>query len=308
MHNTTSRRRFLRTATALAAGVSAGASFGFGAEPFKRTGKPKLVPALAAYSFRQFFTDGKGADGKAEAGRKLDMFGFIDYCAEQDCAAEVTSYYFPANPDGAYLLKLKRHAFLRGVPLSGTAIGNTFTHPHGPKRDEQIQLAKTWIDRAAVMGAPHIRIFAGNAQGTSKEEAKKLCIETTEEVCAYAGSKGVMLGLENHGGIVSEPGDLLDIVRAVKSPWLGINLDSGNFHTDDPYRDIELCAPYAVNVQFKAEVQARGKRKEPGDLRRVVKILRDANYQGFFALEYESAEDPWQAVPQLLTEMRDAIS
>jgi sugar phosphate isomerase/epimerase len=158
-----------------------------------------------------------------------------------------------------------------------------------------------------VLGAPHIRVYAGNAQGTSKAEAIKLCIEALEECCEYAGRKGVILGLENHGGIVSEASDMIEIVRAVKSPWFGVNFDSGNFHTEDPYRDLERIAPYAVNVQWKAEVSPRGKGKEPADLKRIVKILRDANYQGYMVLEYEAAEDPWTAVPRLLREMQKLI-
>src|SRR6185503_20120068 len=102
---------------------------------------------------------------------------------------------------------------------------------------------------------------------STKEEAKKLCTEAFEECCDYAGKKGVILGLENHGGIVAEPADLLEIVRTVRSPWFGINFDSGNFHTDDPYRDLELIAPYAVNVQWKAEIHRRGQAKqEPADM------------------------------------------
>jgi sugar phosphate isomerase/epimerase len=164
---------------------------------------------------------------------------------------------------------------------------------------------KKWLDHYAVLGAPHLRVFAGNApRGTSKEEAMKLCIAALEECADYAGKRGIFLGIENHGGIVAEPGDLLAIVQAVKSQWVGINLDSGNFHTDDPYRDFERCAPYAVNVQLKAEIQRRGQKSEQADLPRFVKALRDSNYQGYVALEYESAEDPWKAVPGLLQRMR----
>ncbi len=281
----------------------------FGIEPIPRSGQPKLMSSLAAYSFRQYFKEGKGIDPKSDPARRIDMMQFIDYCAAQSCAAEVTSYFFPAKVTGNYLLQLKRHAFLRGVPISGTAVGNTFTHPAGTKRDAEIQSVKDWINHAAIMGTPHIRVFAGEVQkGSTKGEAKKLCIEAFEECCDYAGKKGVILGLENHGGIVAEAADLLEIVRAVKSLWFGINFDSGNFHTDDPYRDLELIAPYAVNVQWKAEVQPRGvKEKQPVDLPRIVKILRAANYQGYVALEYEAAEDPWVAVPRLLKEMRGFI-
>ena len=280
----------------------------FAIEPFKRSGQPKLVPGLAAYSFRQYFKDGRDADPATNPAKRIDMAGFIDYCAEQGCAAETTSYYFPAKVTTEYLLNLKRHAFLRGVEISGTAVGNTFTHKPGPKRDAEIKSVKDWSDHAAVLGAPHIRVFAGNTQGTSKEEAKKLCIEALEECCDYAGKRGIVLGLENHGGIVSEAADLLDIVRAVKSRWFGINWDSGNFHTDDPYRDLESIAPYAVNVQWKVEITPRGKSKQPADLKRIVKILRDANYQGYFALEYEASEDPWTAVPRLLKQMQGVLA
>ena len=94
----------------------------------------------------------------------------------------------------------------------------------------------------------------------------------------------------------------------MKSPWVGINFDTGNFHTDDPYQDLPLIAPYAVNVQWKAEIQRHGQKKEEADLPRLVKILRDANYQGYLALEYEAEEDPWQAVPRLLERMRKLLA
>ena len=122
----------------------------FAIEPFKRAGKPKLMLSLAAYSFRQYFKDGKGTDAKADAAKRIDMLEFIDYCADHDCAAETTSYYFPAKVTDDFLVKLKRHAFLRGVPISGTAVGNTFTHKPGPKRDAEIKSVKEWVDYAAV--------------------------------------------------------------------------------------------------------------------------------------------------------------
>jgi len=312
MHHHQTRRHFLgRTALGLGgmASITWLAPSTCAIEPLARAGKPRLKLGLAAYSFRQYFKEGKGTKPKADSAKRIDMLQFIDYCAEHDCAAEVTSYYFPAKITDEFLLNLKRHAFLRGVPISGSAVGNVFTHPPGPKRDAEIKSVKEWIDHAAVMGAPHIRVFAGEAQKTSRDEAKKLCISALEECCDYAGHKGVVLGLENHGGIVAEAADFLDIIRAVKSPWCGVNFDSGNFHTDDPYRDLELIAPYAVNVQWKAEVQPRAaKQKQPADLKRVVKILREANYQGYVVLEYEAAEDPWTAVPRLLKEMRELIS
>jgi len=308
---TTTRRQFLRTT--LQAGVTVaglellGTDPLLAVEPLKRAGGARLLLSMAAYSFDAYLKGSKRKSGGSESAKRFDLFQFIDYCAEHGCqGTELTSYYFPPDLTPEFLIKIKRHAFLRGIDISGTAVGNTFTDPAGAKRDREIANVKKWIDHAAVMGAPHIRIFAGAApSGTPRDQAVPLCISAIEECCDYAGSKGIFLGLENHGGIVSTAEEILEIVRAVKSPWLGINLDSGNFHTDDPYGDLVKIAPYAVNVQMKGEIHPRGKGAEPADLPRLVNILRDANYQGYVALEYESKEDPWTAVPQLLKQMRE---
>ncbi|MBI2925736.1 MAG: sugar phosphate isomerase/epimerase [Verrucomicrobia bacterium] len=267
-------------------------------EPFKRPGPPRLLLSLAAYSFRDFLQH-------KDPAKRIDLFQFVDFCADHGCVGtEVTSYYFPANFTHDYLIRLRRHAFLRGVDISGTAVGNDFTKPKGAERDKEIALVKKWVDHAAVLGAPHIRVFAGSAKDVPPAEAKRLCIEALEECGDYAGQKGIFLGLENHGGIVAEADGLLEIVRAVTSPWVGVNLDTGNFHTADPYGDLARCAPYAVNVQVKTELAPRGQKSQPADLPRLIKILRDANYQGYVALEYEAAEDPWIAVPRALKELK----
>lgn len=270
--------------------------------PFGRTGKPILRLSLAAYSFRDTFPVMRGKPNtKVPAGKAIDMFKFIDYCAAHGSDAEPTTYFFAEETD-AYLIKLKRHAYLRGVAISGTAIGNNFSHPKGPKRDAEIALTKKWIDRAAVLGAPHIRVFAGVTKEIPRDEADKLVVSALEEVCDYAGKRGIFLGLENHDSIGSAA-TLLPMVKAVKSPWVGINLDSGNFKTDDPYKDFAECVPYSVNVQFKTEVHAGAGRK-PADFKRFTQLLRDGGYQGWVALEYEGKEDPATAVPRHLAEMQ----
>lgn len=300
MQNTFPRRQFLTQSVLTLTGFGLAANRLTAIEPFKRSGGPRMALSLAAYSFRDSF--------KENAPRHLDMFQFVDYCADHGCAgAEVTSYYFPNDADDDYLLRLRRHAFLRGIELSGTAVGNEFTNPDAQKRREQIAHVKAWVDRAYVLGAPHIRVFAGQARGTSKEEAKKQCIAAIEECSDYAGTKGVFLGLENHGGIVAEADDLLDIVKAVNSRWFGVNLDTGNFNTEDPYGDLARCAPYAVNVQYKVEMRKRGQPKEPADFARILKLLRAANYQGYVALEYEAAPDPWDHVPGILKQMKELM-
>jgi sugar phosphate isomerase/epimerase len=298
MSTVLSRRRFLR-ASATLGGLVAGP---LGAvEPFVRSTRPRLRLSLAAYSFGDQFKPGK--DGTPA---RMDMKRFVDYCADHGCGgAELTSYYFPEKVTDAHLLEVRRHAHLRGVTVSGTAVGNDFCHPPGEKRSAEIASVKEWIRKAAILGAPHIRVFAGGTHGTSEAEAAKLTIAALEECGEAAGKAGIFLGVENHGGIVRRAESLIEIVKAVRSPWVGINLDTGNFYSTDPYRELALCAPWAVNVQFKGKVHVGGKSAvEKADYARTFKILRDAGYQGFVALEYEFKEDPFVRVPQMLDEMR----
>ena len=302
-----SRREFVRVS-----GLSLlGALGGLGlpavraAGPVGRTGAPPLRVSLAAFSFRRYYKDSnRGKKKQVDPSRQIDLFNFIDYCADHGCDAELTSYYFPAAAGPAEMAKIRRHAFLRGVAVSGSSVGNNFTATDPAALREEIAGVKRWIDLCAILGAPHIRVFAGEATGIDEAQARRLVVASLEECCDYAGARGITLGLENHHGLVAEPDGLLAIVRAVRSPWLGVNLDTGNFQTDDPYRDLAAVAPYAVNVQLKVGVLRRGaKAEEPTDLERVVKILHEANYQGYVALEYQNSQ-PWEEVPLWLARMK----
>lgn len=296
------RRGFL----ALSAGTAAAANLTSQAraiEPIERKGKPVLKLSLAAYSFRDYLNAKPGATGA------MDMAGFLDYCASLGLeGAELTSYYFPKTFDRDYLFELKRRAFLAGLDISGGAIGNDYCQPPGPKRDKDLEHTKTWVDHYADLGAPTIRVFAGNVpKGESEETAIARCIETLEEACAIAGKRGVMLALENHGGITEHADTMLKIIRGVKSPWFAVNLDSGNFRSaDDPYAELAKIAPYAVNAQIKLTMGRKGK-SEPADLSRTVGVLKDSGYSGWVVLEYEERQDPYHAVPKYLDELRNLI-
>ena len=257
-------------------------------EPYQRSGKGLRV-GLAAYSFRNYFEWSRGKKNpKFEAGEKaMDMPGFIEYCARLGLeSAELTSYFFPPDCDASYFTDCRRIAHLNGVQISGTAVGNNFSHPKdAPERAEQIAYVKTWIDNAVLMGAPHVRVFAGaHPKGVRPEEAEKNAIEALAETAVYAAEKGVFLGIENHDSITTAD-RLLRIVRGVESPWVGVNLDSGNFIAYDVYAEMAASAPYSINVQLKTEIRIKdSKEKTPADLERVVKILKDTGYAGHVIL------------------------
>ena len=235
------RRHFLQTCSTASVAAFAGiaSTNAVAADPITRNGEPKFKFSLAAYSYRRLL-QGKDA--------KLKLSDFIDDCAKMQLeGTELTSYYFPDPVTPEYLRQLKQQCFRLGLGISGTAVGNDFGYPVGEQRDEQIASLKRWIDNAEILGAPVIRVFAGKVKKeTTPEQSHKLMIEGLEECCEYAGQHGVHLALENHGGPTATPEGLLALVNDVKSPWFGVNLDTGNFHSDDVYgdliRDLHLAA------------------------------------------------------------------
>ena len=137
----------------------------------------------------------------------------------------------------------------------------------------------------------------------SREQAFDATVKAMREATDYAGSKGIFLAIENHGYLTETADDLLKLLEAVDHEWLGINLDTGNFHSD-AYGNIAKAAPHAVTCQVKTMVRKDGsKDREPADFARIIDILRDAKYRGYITLEYEGA-NPVQEVPKYMRELR----
>ena len=292
------RRQFLSTMAAVPA--LGPLSVHAGIDPIKRSGNARMKLSLAAV-----LVPGRPCGSKeVDDPRRFRGPGRDLRCGRR--RAHVVLLSRPA--DAAYRRALRRHAFLKGLAISGTAVRNTFTYPPGPHLDKEIDHVKRWVDLAAELHAPTIRIFAGDLQkDTSEQDARRWCIDAIHRACEHAATRGIILALENHGGIVSTPAQLLAIVREIKSDWFGVNLDTGNFHGADPYGDLAQLAPYAVVVQVKAEMSPGKGPKQRADFGRVVKLLRDVRYQGYVVLEHETAEDPRTTAPQYLQQLRKLI-
>src|SRR3954454_9815126 len=293
------RRQFVTQASLL--GLLGPRALAHAAGPIGRARPSHLKLSLAAYSYRDYLTGPR---------KDMDLFGFLDIAADLALdAVEPTSYYFPEDVTTDDLHRLKQRAFVLGLDISGTAVMNDFCLPPGPERDKNVAHVRAWIDHAAELDAPTLRILSGNwIQGTPDKELVRRVISTIDELTPHAVERGVTLALENHGGgVTTTDEELLFVVRAVKGPNFGVNLDTGNFHGEDPCAEMARVAPYAVNVQVKTEIRRKGKTKEDAALAKVIAILREAKSSGYVLLEYNAAEDPMTAVPRFIKRLRSMI-
>ncbi|MEO7599330.1 MAG: sugar phosphate isomerase/epimerase family protein [Opitutus sp.] len=324
MKPTLNRRDFIKTSaglTALAAATFSLPHLGSAAPApatpvapaknrFHRVGGPKLKTSLNAFSFNDALLPGK--DGSAP---KMTLFDVMEFCARNDFdAIDPTGYYFPEYPkvpSDEYIAKFKKRAFLLGLDISGTGIRNNFAAADKAARAVDVQRAKDWIEVAAKLGAPVIRVFAGQeAPGANRAEVNKWMAEDIR-TCAEHGKKfGVIVGVQNHSDFLKTADQTIELIEMVNSEWAGIILDTGNY-PKDPYAEIAAVVPYTVNFQIKESPYGKDSPKRL-DLNRFVKIVRDAGYRGYLPIETLTVKDveykPFEVVPRFHAEVKAAFA
>ncbi len=236
----------------------------------------------------------------------MSYLDLVDIAAEHGIdGIDATVYWFPQDNVDGFLAAFRRKAYLAAVELPSIAVRTNLCRKDPREQEREAAWLLHWTEIAYQLGSSHVRVFGGTVPaGSSEDEAATWVAEILKRCADHAADRGVVLGLENHGGITSRAERILEIVRAVDHPNVGVNLDTGNFR-EDPYNQIQLCLPHAVNAQFKVEMRDARGNHEPSDWDRIVRMFAAASYRGYMALEYEAAEDPMHAVPRHLARLRD---
>jgi sugar phosphate isomerase/epimerase len=319
------RRTFLRCAAAGSIAATAGfASWPIQQEavaqtPTQRAGGPRLKTALNAYSFSKLLND--HAKGR---GSGLSLFQLVDFCARQGFEGfDPTGYFFPGYPKvpaNEYVNNFKRRAFDAGIDISGTGVRNNFTTADKTVRAAGVQHIKEWVEVAARLGAPVLRVFADTqmkgqtwktvAPGCTREQVEEWIADNVRE-CAEHGEKfGVIIGVQNHGDFLKTSHEHLSLIKRVASDWCGPIVDTGYYKSDDPYKDMAAVAPYAVNWQIKESPIGAGSEVRT-DLIKLLTLIRLTGYRGYLPIETLSVAgheyDPVTVVPKFFAEFRQAM-
>ncbi|HVR69595.1 MAG TPA: sugar phosphate isomerase/epimerase family protein [Vicinamibacteria bacterium] len=303
------RRQALRGAGAAALGALARPRAAGAAPP----ARPPISLAVSTYSYWHFRTEKYPIEKVIEEAAALGFDG-VEILHRQ-----------MASESPEYVNGLKRAAFRHGLALPMLSIHQDFVSPDAAERQKDVEHTKRCIELAAQLGAPAIRLNSGRwntiksfddlmkvkgeeppIAGYTDANAFEWVTRSIEACLPAAEKAGVLLALENHWGLTTKPENLLKIYKAVASPWLVINMDTGNFATD-PYAGIEMLAPHAAIVQAKTYYGGGEWYTLDLDYPRIASILRRANFQGWVSLEMEGKESPQTAVPKSLEVLRNAF-
>jgi len=311
---TLDRRSFLRGA--LCAGGAAVAGLPTLAEPKRQV----LRTSLNAYSFNKMLND--RIKGRGEG---ITLIQVMEFAARNEFDGfDATGYYFPGYPErptDAYVDELKKHAADLGIGISGTGVRNNFTTADKSIRDQGVQHIKEFVEVAARLGAPVIRVFADTqmraenwhsvSKNATRQQVQDWIVAALRE-CADHGKKyGVKIGVQNHGDFIATAQEQLALIKAVDSPFCGPIVDTGYYKSPDPFVDIAAVAPHAINWQVKQSVFGEDS-EVATDMIRLLKIVRKSGYSSYLPIETLSPQgkpyDPFTVVPDFLGKLREAIA
>lgn len=287
------RRSFLATAGASLAPAALGSALA-ARSPQASGSRARFRSGIVAYSFREAMKAGTmNYDDLVRLAVETGMDGI-----------DMTTYWFPSTDD-SFLFPLKRLASKSSVEIYNLGTRVHAAAPTPELREEQVAEIRKWVDIAQKMGATHIRVFGGRVpKDSTEEQAIDWAAETLKRGADYAASRGILIGLEDDGGITTYGKQTAEIVKRVDSPWVGINLDTGNFREPKVFDQIEMCLPYAVTTHLKTHMRLDDGTSVPADWDRIFALYARHGYKGYMALEYEGKEEPKTAVPRELKRLR----
>ena len=292
--------------------------------------KPKRKPiklGIATYSYWHFRTEKVSIETCMDNAAALGVAG-VDILHRQMAIDEKA----PLDAAGrSYLRKLKRHAFGHGLSVCCVSTHQTFVTPKAEVLEQNVEHTKKCIEIAYELGCPCIRINTGRwgtakdfdelmankgvepvLPGHTEEDGFKWCIEGITRCLPRAEECGVVLALENHWGLARTPEGLLRVLNSIQSPWLGGLMDTGNFlfppYKEAAYEQLAQIAPKAVYVQAKTYPGGGEWYELDIDYKRIAKMLGDAGYGGWVALEMEGKQNPAIAVPASIERLRKAFA
>ena len=225
------RRSFLMTAGAT---VAAAAASDVLARQAPAPGKARFRTGLVAYSYRQ-----------ALEAKTMTYEDLIRIAVETGTdGIDLTVYWLPGTSD-ADLLPVRRLAYRNRVEIYSIGTRVRLAQPTAELREQELKELGKWLDVAQKLGATHVRVFGGDRpDGATLDQAIGFAVETLKRGAEYAGARGLILGVEDDGGITDFAKDTIEIVTRTNSPWAGMNLDIGTFRPPAVYDQIAMSIPY----------------------------------------------------------------
>lgn len=260
---------------------------------------------IDSYCFHRYFGEVYGHQTAPE--KRMTMEDFLDFAKNLGVdGVSLESCFFPSY-DKAWFTDLKAQLDAYGFDRV-YAWGHPDGLEAGKNRAAFDDMVKQ-IEYATWIGAPVMRVVASSLMFRFEPHGPQIdiLVDWFKEAVKVAEHYGVKLAVENHIDYTSD--ECVELLDRVDSPYLGLNLDTGNFLRllDDPVEGARKLANrvYATHIKDLKPVKGLNAKEwyffsstPVGDglvnNQALAQILHDANYQGFLAVETDSLHPDYE--------------
>ncbi len=215
----------------------------------------------------------------------------------------------------------RRELAARGLGVVCLGASATLHETEQSKRAANLDEARRYIELAAALGAPYVRVFGDRCPaGESCEQARARIASGLHELGEHARSRGVTVLIESHGDF-TDSASLADILERADSAGVALLWDA--HHTfvagkEEPELTVSRLGRWIRHTHLKDSVAAGTERRYvltgTGEvpMRRQVEALARAGYSGFYSFEWEKRwhpeiEEPEVAIPQFARVAKDYL-
>jgi sugar phosphate isomerase/epimerase len=180
-----------------------------------------------------------------------------------------------------------------------------------PKRAEQLSGAKRFIDLAAALEAPYVRVFGTDSDDDKSiapsEELKERVASGLKELGDYAAGHNVTVIIESHDKFVTSA-VLGDVLKRAGSEHVALLWDAHHTFADgkeDPEFTVSQLGKWIRHTHLKDSVVDGGQRKYVltgrGEvpIKRQIAALQKMGYKGFYCFEWEKVWHPDLVDPEI---------
>jgi sugar phosphate isomerase/epimerase len=299
------RRQF-----ALTSGLLAAARSLRGAEPALRfPAAPRERLAIASYSLRTMIASPRRARAEADtAAARMDIKDFPAYAVKRFNVrnVEILGQHLRST-EAAYLEEFRRALTGAGARVVNipASVGASLYDPDPAKRTLAIENSKKWIEAAAALDCPSVRIHIQRTGNNTPPDVDRTA-ESLAGVAQHGASKSVVVNLENDDLVTEDAFFIVKVINRVNSPWLRALPDFCNsmLKGDEKFNYDAVTAMFAraYNISHLKDSEVEGGKVFRIDLARTFEIAKAAGYKGYFSVEFEGEGDAVAGTEKLVIE------
>jgi len=242
---------------------------------------------IASYSFHGLLRRGK-----------MDLFGYLESCKYRHHlrTADIWNGMLTSTSQD-YLEKVRDALDERELSLANLCVDQAHIWVDDPdERERNHRNALAHLRAAEILGAQTVRIDAGGGHDDVAFTSEQFdwIVQRYQEYAKRAYDGGYKVGPENHWGPEVIPPNMVNICKAVDHPAFGVLL---HFRGDE---GDALMAPWAMHTHISWNITE-------GPLEETMRMLRDADYEGYWSIEHHTGQNEYGEVAVQLDKVRAVL-